>query len=465
MTTRTRIFLLDDEELVVTMLARMLKGEGYDVTARTDPGGAVDAIRAFSPAIVLLDLKMPGTSGLDVLKEIIQRRISTQVVMLSSDGTAESAVRAMKMGAVHYLTKPFDFDEVKLVLASIVEKAELKHENEYLRKISGATLGHKEMIGTSEAVQALRQQAAKLAKANVPMVLITGENGTGKEMLARHIHQLMHAGSSGRLPPFIGINCAALPEPLIETELFGHDKGAFTDAHTEKKGVFELAAGGSILLDEIGEMKWDLQAKLLRVLEDWKVRKVGGQHEVQIEATVFATTNRNLDEAVKDGAFRIDLFYRLGTFSLHIPPLRERPEDILPLAQHFLATYATKYRRTGVVGFSPEAERLLLAYEWPGNVRELRNMVERIVVLEGGPTILPGHLPKEILFRREPERSPAPASAPEFALPVEGVSMEDLESTLIVQALARTGRNKAQAAKLLGITYDSLRYQIKKLGL
>jgi len=479
MKTRARIFLLDDEELVVTMLARSLKGEGYDVKWTTDPTGAEDAIQAFRPDVVLLDLKLPGTNGLEILARVKERGIDTQVVMLTSDATAESAVRAMKMGAAHYFTKPFDLDEVKLMLASIVEKAQLKHEVEYLRRVAGGDGWRGEMIGTSGLIRALKEQAAKFARAGVPLVLITGENGTGKEMLARHMHQLMHADTEERPSPFIGINCAALPDQLIESELFGHEKGAYTDAHSDRKGVFELGTGGSVLLDEIGEMKWDLQAKLLRVVEEWKFRRVGGTHEMPIHATVFATTNRDLHQAVKDGQFRIDLFYRFATFSLHIPPLRERPQDIIPLAHHFMATYCAKYRRNALAGFSPEAEQLLLGYGWPGNVRELRNVVERIVVLEVGPTVLPGHLPKEILFPTEPEPAPedqegelrcnfsaaSPGASPAFDLPEGGLSMEDLESTLIVQALARTGRNKAQAAKLLGITYDSLRYQMKKFGL
>jgi DNA-binding NtrC family response regulator len=369
----------------------------------------------------------------------------------------------MKIGAVDYLTKPFDLDEVKLVLASIIEKGQLKQEVEYLRRISGAELAPREIVGTSEAVRALRLGAEQLANAAVPTVLILGENGTGKELLARHIHALMHAGSTNQLAPFIGINCAALPEPLIESELFGHEKGSFTDARSDKKGIFELASGGTILLDEIGEMKWNLQAKLLRVLEERTIRRIGGRHDIPIDATVFATTNRNLEDAIEAGEFRIDLFYRLATFSLVIPPLRERPDDLLPLAKHFLATFAAKYRRAPTTGFSPEVERLLRAYRWPGNVRELRNVMERIVVLQGGGVVLPEYLPKEILRLRRAAGPAAPVSG--LVLPDEGLSLEDLERSLIEQALARAAGNKAHAAKLLGMTYDSLRYQIKKFGL
>ena len=465
MTAAARIFLLDDDDLVVTMLVRALRGEGHEVRGASDPAGAVEAMRAFGPDLVLLDVKLPGVSGLDLLTEIGERVRGAQVVMLSSDASAESAVRAMKMGAVDYLTKPFDLEEVKLVVASTLEKGRLQREVEYLRRITGAALAVREIIGTSEAVRALREGAEKLARAAVNMVLITGENGTGKELVARYIHQLMHPNGSARVAPFIAINCAAIPETLIENELFGHEKGAFTDARAEKKGVFELAAGGTILLDEIGEMRWELQAKLLRVLEERVIRRVGGRHDIPLTATVFATTNRDLDEAMQKGEFRIDLFYRLATFSLHLAPLRERPEDLLPLARHFLASFAAKYGRTPVTDFSPEAERLLHAYPWPGNVRELRNVMERIVVLGGGNLVLQEHLPKELLRMRE-EAPPAPTQPPgTLILPEGGLSLDELERSLIEQALQRAGGNKALAAKLLGMTYDSLRYQARKLGL
>jgi DNA-binding NtrC family response regulator len=464
MTAPARIFLLDDDDLVVAMLARALRSEGYEVQGRTEAAGAVDAIRAFAPDLVLLDVKLPGTSGLEILTELSERAFGAQVVMLSSDASAESAVRAMKMGAVDYLTKPFDLEEVKLVIASNLEKGRLQREVEYLRRISGAALAKREIVGTSAAIRTLRDGAEKLARAAVNMVLITGESGTGKELVARYIHQCMHPNGSSRMAPFIGINCSALPEQLIESELFGHEKGAFTDAHAEKKGVFELAAGGTILLDEIGEMRWDTQAKLLRVLEERTIRRVGGRLDIPISATVFATTNRDLEEAVQKGEFRTDLFYRLATFSLHIPPLRERSEDLLPLARHFLASFAAKYGHHIVTDFSPEAERLLLAYPWPGNVRELRNVMERIVVLGSGDLVLQEQLPKELLRLRS-DGPPPPVPASGVLLPEGGLSLDALERSLIEQALARAGGNKALAAKLLGMTYDSLRYQAKKLGL
>ena len=260
----------------------------------------------------------------------------------------------------------------------------------------------------------------------------------------------------------MGINCAALPEQLIESELFGHEKGAFTDAKAEKKGIFEQAYGGSILLDEIGEMRLDLQAKLLRVIEERKVRRIGGRQDIPIDATVFATTNRNLEEAVEKGEFRVDLYYRLNAFSLHLPPLRERKDDIPFLARHFLQDYSEKYKNLSLKDISPEAEELLVAYRWPGNIRELRNVIERIVVLENDEIVQPVHLPAEIQHLKD---RVAAKPGPGMTIPDTGLSLEEVEKNLIIQSLEKAGNNKTLAAKLLGITYDSLRYQVKKFGL
>ncbi len=455
---RGKVFLLDDDELIVTMLARALTSDGYDVRAEVDPEGVVEKIRAFEPDVALLDVRLPGASGLDVLAAIRGRGLPTRVVMLTSDDTAETAVAAMKVGAADYLTKPFDVEQVKALVASLLAPGAPLRRVENLDE-AGPDLAYAEVIGGSAAILEIKAQGQKLARAGVPLVLITGESGTGKELFARYVHRLIHPAAGDRPVPFLGINCAALPESLIESELFGHEKGSFTDAKAEKRGVFELAAGGSLLLDEIGEMRWNLQAKLLRVLEDRKFRRVGGAQDLPVAATVFATTNRVLGEAVKSGEFRIDLYYRLGTFNLHIPPLRDRPEDLLPLAGHFLRLFAARYGKDLRAGFSPEAARLLQAYDWPGNVRELKNVVERIVVLEGGDQVLPEHLPLEL---RAP---PFPELGAVVKLPEGGVSLDEMERALMTQALAKSGGNRTQAAKLLGISYDSIRYQMKKYGL
>ncbi len=463
MKVTAKVFLVDDDELIVSMLSKVLKNEGYEVRTATSARDVLGKIASWSPSVVMLDIRLPDRNGIVILEEIVKRGLDTQVLMLTADDTAESAVKAMKLGAADYLTKPFNVDEVKIVLRNIIEKGRLKQEVDYLRKVN-SELFEKSITGESTAIRELQSKVEKMAEASVSTILITGESGTGKELFARHVHRLLHSGAGERYAPFIRVNCAALPESLLESELFGHVKGAFTDAKSDKKGLFELAQGGSILLDEIGDMKHNLQSKLLRVLEERTVRRVGGSEEIPIDATVIVTTNRGLSDMVERGEFRMDLFYRLNAFSLHIPPLRERKDDIPALAAYFLSYFSAKYNKKAIKGFSPEAEKLLVSHDWPGNVRELRNVIERIVVLESGDTILPEHLPKEISTKQVLPSSGGTGAAA-FILPEGGVSLDDVEKSLIVQALEQARNNKTQAAKLLQISYDTLRYQVKKFGL
>ena len=456
-----RIFLLDDDELIVTMLSRALKKDGYEIKHELKTNGVINKIRSWSPDIVMLDINMPEQSGIEILKELKRKEIDTQVIMLSADDTAETAVKAMKLGAADYLTKPFNMDEVRIVIGNIIEKHRLKHEVEYYRNIT-SQLFEKDLLGISDAVKELKAKGEKIAQAHVSSVLITGESGTGKELVARFIHCMMHGNCTEGYAPFRAVNCTALPETLLESELFGYDKGSFTDAKVDKKGVFEMADGGSILLDEIGDMKLSLQGKLLRVLEERTIRRIGGNMEIPIDVTVIATTNRDIPQAIEKEEFRMDLFYRLNAFSLFIPPLRDRKEDIMLLARHFLTQFAGKYKNQQIRDFSAEAEQCLVFYRWPGNVRELKNVIERIVVLENTEIILPEHLPKELICR------PAVAAvrtSDKFVLPEAGISLDEVEKNLIVQALDRSHNNKTLAAKLLNISYDSLRYQIKKFKL
>ena len=457
MKSKGKIFLVDDDDLIVSMLSRGLKNEGYEIHSDHGTDDVIRKIRTWAPDIVILDINLPGRSGLEILQEV-KACLDSEVVMLTADDTAETAVSAMKLGAADYFTKPFNMDEVKIVLNNIGDKIRLKHEVDYLRKVNHE-LFEKEIIGNSKAMQEINDKARKLIDAHVPTILVTGESGTGKELLARYIHRQMHGEEA--YSPFIRVNCAALPETLLESELFGYEKGAFTDAKSGKKGLFELADRGSILLDEIGEMKTALQSKLLRVMEERTVRRIGGKDELPIEVVVIATTNRDLQNAVDKSDFRLDLFYRLNAFSLHLPPLRERKEDIPLLANHFLERLSVKYNKTTISGFSQEAERLMVSYRWPGNIREMRNVIERLVVLESDQIIMPDHLPKEIAQQMRGE-----VSEPcEFVLPEKGLNLDDLEKQLIMQALTKTAGNKALAAKLLGLSYDSLRYQIKKFNL
>jgi two-component system, NtrC family, response regulator AtoC len=461
MKDQPKIYLIDDDELIISMLSRVLKGNGYEVRTATSADGIVSKIKSWSPAVVLLDIRIGDQSGIDVLQEIVKQELPTQVVMLTADDTAETAVKAMKLGAADYLTKPFNVDEVKIVLQNIVEKGKLKQEVIYLRKVQSEVF-EKEIIGESKVVEELKSKIGRMADASVSTVLITGESGTGKELFARYTHRMIHKASRDGFAPFIKVNCAALPENLLESELFGYEKGSFTDAKADKKGLFELAQGGSILLDEIGDMKHALQGKLLRVLEERTVRPVGGSEEIPIDVTVIATTNRNLAEAVDQGTFRIDLFFRLSTFYLHIPPLRERQVDIPHIIQYFLSQFTTRYQRKTTTRISPEAEKILTSYRWPGNIRELRNLLERLVVLEGAEEILPGHLPNWLTSK---VGIIAPVPWGRVSIPAEGLSLDELEKDLIIQALERTNNNKTQAAKLLGLSYDTFRYQVKKFGL
>jgi DNA-binding NtrC family response regulator len=461
MMTKRRIFLLDDDELISSMLARSLVKEGYEIRSETSTHEIIDKIASWCPDLVLLDIHLDeDKNGLDILRELKTEEIPGEIVMLTADDSAESAITAMKLGAADYLTKPFNMTEVQMVIAKVLEKAQLREEVDYLRSTRTAALEDR-MIGESPAMVALRERAEKLAEAQVRIVLITGESGTGKEVAARHLHNRLHQDHTGEYAPFIAVNCTALPDHLFESELFGHVKGAFTDAKADKRGLFELANGGTILLDEIGDMQPNLQSKLLRVLEDRMVRRLGGKTDLPIDVNVIVTTNTRLEEAVEEGRFRADLFYRLNAFPLYIPPLRERREDIILLARYFLESFSQRYLKKAIKGFSPETEKILYAYDWNGNCRELRNVIERLVVLENVETLLPEHLPAAVTGRKFVERRRATG----FILPDEGISLEALEKDLIEQALNHANDNQTKAAKLLDISYDSLRYRIKKHGL
>lgn len=455
-----RLYLVDDDELILAMLSRTLEKEGYDVSADTGGKGLIDKITARHPDVVLLDINLPGQNGMDTLKILKSDAADIEVIMLTADDTAETAVKAMKIGAWDYLTKPFNMDEVKIVIGNAIKNIKLKKELEYLRKIS-ASLFESEFVGVSKAKKELKEKVEKMARAHVSCILVTGESGVGKEVVSHNIHAMMHGTAASPSVPFIAVNCSALPDTLLESELFGYEKGAFTDARKSKKGLFEVAAGGTLLLDELGEMKLSLQSKLLRALEERVVRRIGGQEEIPVDVTVIATTNRDLSAAVEKGEFRMDLYYRLNAFSLHVPPLRERREDIPVLANHFLASFVKEYNKS-IEGFSAEAEELMMAYKWPGNVRELKNVVRGMVVLQETRVIMREHLPLEVsgpALRSETGRQDR------FVLPEAGISLDEFEKDLILQALERAEHNKTKAAKLLKISYDSFRYQLKKFGL
>ncbi|RLB68380.1 MAG: sigma-54-dependent Fis family transcriptional regulator, partial [Deltaproteobacteria bacterium] len=397
MSKKGRIFLLDDDELIISMLARSLQKEGYVTHMLSSSERAVEKICAWQPHALLLDVDLgEGLNGLDLLEMLQAENIDFPVVMLTADDSAESAIRALRNGAADYVNKPFNIEEVKIVLEKLLANARLKNEVEYLKKSTTASLGRM-FIGESAIIRKLLEDAGKIARAGVQSILITGKSGTGKEVLARNIHYWKFgARKDYESVPYIAINCTALPENLIEGELFGHVKGSFTDAKSDKKGVFELADGGTLLLDEIGDMRPELQGKLLRVLEERTVRRIGGKVDLPIDVTIIAASNRDLKQAVNDGIFREDLYYRLTSFSVELPPLKMRGDDILLLTKHFMQTFASKYAKKPIENIDKNAEALLKDYDWPGNVRELRNVIERCVVMENIAVLTAEYLPLDL---------------------------------------------------------------------
>lgn len=452
-----RILVVDDEPAIRQTLGILLRRAGYQVTACAGQKEAHEALVS-SPhpfPVILTDLSMPDGSGLDVLTSAKSRAGASQVVLLTAHATVESAVSAMGAGAYDFVTKPFDNSELLAVLAKAFEKFALLTENRALRAKSQAITG--ELAGKSTAMRRTLDLVRRVAGSKTS-VLLTGESGTGKERIARRIHDL----SERREKPFLVVNCGALPENLMESELFGHEKGAFTGAVEKTLGVVREADGGTLFLDEIGELPLALQVKLLRVLQERRVRPVGGTKELPVDVRVLAATNRDMEDAVKEGTFRQDLYYRINVIGVELPPLRERRDDIPALADTFIARFSDEMGRE-LRGFTPDAMRALLAYDYPGNVRELENALERAATLAGSSVIGLGDLPEAL-------SGLAGRATPElFALPEEGCRLDEVitevERRLLLEALERTGGVRTKAAKLLGISFRSLRYRLEKQGI
>jgi DNA-binding NtrC family response regulator len=465
-----KILIVDDEEASRYGMTRALKN--YSVTEAASVEAARKLIAVAPPDLILLDNNLPGASGLDYLRELAAAEDAPPVVMITAHGSERTAIAAIKAGAYDYLAKPFDVDELRLVVKNAIEASGLRRENERLRAELKAARGVGDLLGGSDEMRRVYDMINKVAATDVT-VLIRGESGTGKELVARAIHERSAHRRDGA---FVAMNCAALPSELIESELFGHEKGAFTGAAGQRKGKFESASGGTIFLDEIGDMSLATQAKLLRVLEERKVERLGGSHSIPIDVRVISATNRDLAAAVAGEKFRADLYYRLRVVQVDLPPLRGRREDVPMLAENFLQTYAKRYQLK-CVEISADAMKRLVAYDWPGNVRELRNAIERGAVLADGKTIRPDDLPEEIksapgtqktadAFQRS---SPSPdADADVLLIPYQADFREtrrEFERAYIERVLAETGGNVTRAAERVGMHRQSLQQKLKDLGL
>jgi two-component system, NtrC family, response regulator PilR len=449
------LLIVDDEASLRDFLSIVFEGEGWRVDTAGSRGEAHAAVLRQEPDVVLCDLMLPDGSGIDLIRDVRSNSPSVIFVMITAHTSTRSAVEALKAGAVDYIAKPFDIDELKIVVRNAVERKELQDENLHLRTALEERFTFANILGKSSKMQEIFSIVQRIAK-TMSTVLISGESGTGKELIARAIHY-----NSDRRGKFVGINCGALPETLLESELFGHERGAFTGAIREKRGLFQEADRGTIFLDEIGETSTAMQIKLLRVLQDRVVRKVGGNVETPIDVRVIAATNRDLGESIREGSFREDLFYRINVIPITLPPLRQRREDIPLLVDHFIEKFCTRMN-VPRKRISADAMRAIEKYHWPGNVRELENVIERMIALEASEVLTTKSLPEHVLLGgRIPDGV--------YELPPEGISLQDhleaIGKIFMLKALERSGGVQTQAAELLRMSFRSFRYYAKKYEL
>jgi DNA-binding NtrC family response regulator len=447
-----RILVVDDDEATRKGLKALLANAGYEVQEAADGQEGVEKAATFLPAVVITDMLMPRLDGLGLLAALQKELPFVTVIILTGHGTIETAVAALKQGAYDYLTKPVDVPRLRILIEKALEKGEALREVSLLRRRLKQVWGVGGLVGKSPVMQEL-YRLIDLAAPTIAPVLVTGESGTGKELVARNLHSLSPRSKG----PFVAVNCSAIPETLLESEIFGHEKGAFTGALERRAGCFELAHGGTLLLDEIAEMSAATQAKFLRILQDGTVRRLGGKVEMQVDVRVIAATNKDPLKAMKDGIFREDLFYRLNVFTLHLPPLRERKEDIPLLIQAFLEEFNAKYDKR-IKSVDEATLQIILGHAWPGNVRELRNTIERALIVCDAELIAPRHLPPGI------PSAAAGDSSETITLPI-GVTVEDAEKTLILKTLASVGNNKARAAQVLGISVKTLHNKLHRYGM
>lgn len=448
-----KILVVDDDESLRRVIEYNISEEGYDVLPCDSGKKAIEIFKENEIDLVITDLQMPEMGGIELIKQIRAIAPSAMVIVITAFGTVDTAVESMKLGAFEYITKPFNREELKIIVKKALEVGDLMIENRYLKEMVSEKFNFENMIGSSPKMEEIYTSASQVAKSDAT-VLILGESGTGKELLAKGIHM----NSQRKDKPFVAINCGALPENLIESELFGHTKGSFTGALADKKGKFELADGGTLFLDEVAEIKPHLQVTLLRVLQEGIVDKVGGTEPLNVDVRVIAATNREIEEDVANGRFREDLYYRLCVVPLKLPPLRERKDDIPLLTDYFISKYAAK---TGMEKHKIESKTMktLIDYQWPGNVRELENLIERMIVMNRTGVISEDELPDRIRSR------PEMIGKVIMELPDEGISLENLEKELILKAYDKCEQNQSKTARFLGITRNTLLYRMDKFGI
>jgi DNA-binding NtrC family response regulator len=467
-----KIMIVDDERLVRWSLRQKCEEWGYLVIEADAGEPALRLAQRESPDLALLDVRMPDMSGIEVLDQLKKSGDARAMIMITADPQLDDVKAALKLGAYDFVGKPIDFDELRVAIRNALEATNLRSEVQTLRGEVRRGVGYDSVVSVSPKMTELMNFVRKVASSEATTILIQGESGTGKDLIAKAIHY----ESSRREKPFVAINCSAIPETLMEAELFGHEKGAFTDAKQMKKGLFEAADGGTLFLDEIGELSPLLQAKLLRVLEDQVIRRVGGIRDMQVDVRVIAASNRDLEKAVRESSFRQDLYYRLAIIAIFIPPLRDRKEDILPLVNFFIDRYNRRFRKS-IRGITDETRALILSHNWPGNVRELRNTIERGMILEEEPLLRPVYLPFSVgesggrtLFERTSPANggrslPNGRTLPRLYIPEGGTSLEEVEHSMVELAMNQANGNQTNAAKLLDISRDALRYKLKKFGL
>jgi len=458
---KQKILVVDDEKMIRWSLGEALRGWGYHPLEADTASAALELFESEQPAAILLDINLPDRSGLDVLRQIRNRQSDAVVIMITANVLVDETIAALRGGAYDFIGKPINLEELQVAIRNGIEAGRLRKEVNLFRRERAQEFSFDQIVGESPAMREMLALARKVAESEVSSVLLQGESGTGKDLVAKAIHY--HSSRAER--PFVAINCAALPGTLIESELFGYEKGAFTDAKARKEGLFEQAEGGTLFLDEIGELELSLQAKLLRGLEEGSFRRVGGLKDLPLDVRVIAASNRDLKTEGEAGRFRADLFYRLSVIQIDIPPLRERGDDVRVLAEHYMSSFRNRLRKN-INSITPAALAAFRNYEWPGNVRELRNVIERAMILEDDDEITAKYLPRGLAgesFSASEFRSDGSRTREGFRLPSQGLSLEDVEMSLVRQALEQSGGNQTRAAELLGISRDQLRYRMKKL--